>query len=624
MSILPRIMGRPLASAEDKGEKVGAVLGIPLLGLDALASAAYGPEAALTILLPLGAAGVFWIGPITGVIIGLLIVFYLSYRQTISAYPNGGGSYTVARENLGVSAGLFAAASLTLDYVLNVAVAISSGIEALTSALPSLQHYTLPLCLTVLGVLTLVNLRGTKESGRTLALPTYLFVVALAGMLGFGLLKAVMTGGHPEPVVRPPSLRQATEGVGLWILLKAFASGCTAMTGVEAISNGIGAFRQPATGNARRTLTGIVVILGLLLVGIASLCRFYDIGAAVPDSPGFQSVISQLAGAVEGRGVLYYVTMASVIAVLCLSANTSFAGLPRLLRLLAEDSFLPHGFAALGQRLVYSQGIILLTLTAGVLLVVFGGITDRLIPLFAIGAFGAFTLSQAGMVGHWLRNEPRRNLPSLLMNGTGAVLTGIALVIVLATKLVEGAWIVLILIPLLALLFRRIGRHYDRVGRQVACDQPLSFAKIQPPIVAVVMSRWSMASAKAMHFAYSLSSEVTVLHVDAGDNHGDVLRRNWPDYIEKPAREAGRNVPTLRMIDSPYRLFITPLLDALKSLETGNPGRNIAVIVPELAGGGWMDYALHNQRSTALKAALLLHGNRRMVVVNVPWYLTRD
>ena len=326
--------------------------------------------------------------------------------------------------------------------------------------MPFLQPYILPLCLGILTVMMLINLRGVRESGRALAIPTYGFVLLLGLLIVWGAIKVAASGGHPQPVTPPPALPKAVEAAGLWIVLRAFASGCTAMTGVEAISNGIDAFRPPATDNAKRTLTVIVVILGMLLAGLTFLSVSYGIGATPPGSQGFQSVISQLIGAVEGRGILYYLTMASVIAVLGLSANTSFAGFPRLCRLLAVNSELPHGFSELGRRLVYSQGILILTVLSAMLLIVFGGITDRLIPLFAIGAFGAFTLSQAGMVRHWQKLGARQHLPSMLMNGAGALLTAAALGIVLATKLTEGAWIVLILIPALALLFAGIGRHY--------------------------------------------------------------------------------------------------------------------------------------------------------------------
>ena len=395
------LFGRPLASHEEGEQRVGPVAGIPMLGLDALSSAAYGPEAAMTLLIPLGAAGLGYVGPISGVIIVLLLIVFLSYRQTITAYPTGGGSYTVARQNLGLFPGLLAAAALLLDYVLVVAVGISAGVGALVSAVPSLQPHTLALCLAILALIAIVNLRGVRESGAAFVVPTYLFVVCLFAVIAIGVIKAWLAHGHPVPVVAPPPVAGATAAAGAWIVLRAFASGCTAMTGVEAVSNGVTAFREPAVGNAKRTLSAIIGILVVLLAGIAYLARVYHVGATEPGVAGYQSVLSQLVAAVVGTGLFYYLCIGSILMVLALSANTGFADFPRLCRLIAQDGFLPRVFASSGRRLVYSLGIYVLTGLSAFLLVIFGGITDRLIPLFAVGAFLAFTLSQAGMVGHW-------------------------------------------------------------------------------------------------------------------------------------------------------------------------------------------------------------------------------
>src|SRR3954452_16403418 len=496
MTVMNLILGRPLASSEQEDVKIGVVAGVPAMGLDGLTSSAYGPEAALTILLPLGAVGLRYIGPITLVILALLAMLYFSYRQTIAAYPVNGGSYTVAKENLGVWAGLLAAAALMLDYVLNVAVGISAGVAALVSAVPSLHRFTLPLCLVVLAIITVLNLRGTGEAGLAFALPTYLFLGTMGIVLGLGIFRAITAGGRPQPLVAPPPLPVTTEAVGLWILLRAFASGCTAMTGVEAVGNGVSAFRRPAVKNAQLTLTVIVVALAVLLGGIAYVARVYQIGAMNQETPGYQSVLSQLAGAVVGRGWLYYITIASVLATLCLSANTSFVGFPRLSRLIAQDDFLPRGFAVVGRRLVYSVGILFLAVMAGLLLVVFRGITDRLIPLFAVGAFGAFTLSQAGMVMHW-RKEISRSTGGargaqvrLWVNGAGAVATGVALLIILAAKFTEGAWITVLAIPALLTLFKLVNRHYVRVEEQVRARAPLDLSRNQPPVVLVPIRGW--------------------------------------------------------------------------------------------------------------------------------------
>jgi len=363
--------------------------------------------------------------PITWAILLLLVILFLSYWQTIAAYPSNGGCYTVARENLGEDAGLLAAAALMVDYMLNVAVGISAGVGALTSAMPALHHYTLPLCLGILVAITLVNLRGTKESGLALAVPTYLFIASLFFILAAGAWAPWTSGGHPKPVVAPPEGAVAAGAVTLWLILRGIAAGCTAMTGVEAVSNGVGAFKEPTVKYAHRTLAAICAVLSLLLLGITYLAHGYGILAMDQDADSYQSVISQLVGAVWGRDWLYFVTIGSVLAVLCLSANTSFVGFPRLCRLVASDGYLPKLFALPGRRLVYTAGVLFLTIGAGGLLAAFGGITDRLIPLFAVGAFLSFTLSQAGMAVHWRReHRGHADRVRLWINGLGAVTTG--------------------------------------------------------------------------------------------------------------------------------------------------------------------------------------------------------
>ncbi|HET7321040.1 MAG TPA: APC family permease, partial [Longimicrobiaceae bacterium] len=445
MSLRELLFGRRLRTEEQEAEKIGPLRGVPILGLDALASVAYGPEAALTVLIVLGAGATRYIGPISAVIIALLLLVYLSYRQTIAAYTNGGGAYTVASENLGATAGLLAASALCLDYVLNVAVAVSAGVGAIVSALPALLPHTLALGLGILALLTVVNLRGVREAGLLFMLPTYAFIACLGAVLAVGTVRVILAGGAPTPVVAPPPPHPATMtlagAAGVWLLLRGFAAGCTAMTGVEAVSNAVPLFREPMAKMAQRTLSAIILALVVLLAGTAFLAYEYGITATVPGRPGYESVVSQLVAAVLGRGFFYYVTLATVVGVLCLSANTSFTGFPRLCRVLALDGYLPAEFAHPGRRLVYSAGIVALTALAGVLLLVFGGITDRLIPLFAVGAFLTFTMSQAGMVAHWRRMGGRGSTGSLLLNGTGAVATGITLVVIVASKFLEGAWI---------------------------------------------------------------------------------------------------------------------------------------------------------------------------------------
>jgi amino acid transporter len=614
------IFGQPLASHEEGEQRVGWITGIPMLGLDALASAAYGPEAALTLLIPLGLAGAAYIAPITTLIIALLLVVYVSYSQTIAAYPTGGGSYTVARLNFGESPGLLAAAALLLDYVLVVAVGISAGVGALVSALPALQPHTLALCLAILVLIALVNLRGVRESGAAFVIPTYGFVACLFAVLAIGAVKTWMSGGHPDPVIAPAPLPAVTTGASLWLLMRAFASGCTAMTGVEAVSNGVGVFRAPTIRNARLTLTMIVGILVLLLAGIAYLARAYGITATEPGAAGYQSVLSQVVAAVVGRGPFYFVCMAAILSVLALSANTGFADFPRLCRLLAQDGYLPRVFASRGRRLVYSQGIYALTALSAMLLILFGGITDRLIPLFAVGAFLAFTLSQAGMVVHALR-APGRRWAGMAVNAVGAAATGVTLLVVLVAKFVDGAWVMLALVPALLALFTGVRRHYGKVALEIANPKPLDVSNIQPPIVILPMREWNKMSQKGLRFALKLSPDIFVVQVRTGDAREDDLHDRWCERVETPARAAHLPVPQLVALTSPYRHVFNPLLNYILETKRTHPDRQIAVLIPELVARRWYEHFLHNKRAAMLKAVLLVRGDEDIVVINVPWYL---
>jgi amino acid transporter len=622
MGLIDVLFGRPLASSEDEGQRITPTQGIPTFGLDALSSAAYGPEAALTILLPLGLLGVRYVVPLTAAIIGLLVIVYFSYRQTIAAYPMGGGSYTVARENLGSGAGVLAGAALMIDYLLNVAVGISAGIGALVSARPSLQPHTLAMCLGVLAILTIVNLRGVKEAGSAFLAPTYLFVGTLAVVILIGLYKVVAAGGHPVAVVSlapaETGLAPSLQMVGIWILLKAFASGCTALTGIEAVSNGVQAFRKPVVPAARATLTAIIAILIVLLGGIAVLVRYYGITATDPGQAGYQSVLSMLTAAVTGKGIFYDLTMFSVLLVLCLSANTSFADFPRLCRVVARDDYLPHSLTARGRRLVYSEGIWALAILAGLLLILFGGVTDRLIPLFAVGAFLAFTLSQAGMVGHWLRTESgARAWHSILVNGVGALATGITVIVVVVAKFAEGAWVVVLLLPAAVVFMGRVRRHYERVAEELVVTGGMvpGPRDLAPPIVIVPVERWNAATEKALRFAMTLSPDVQAVHVTS---EADENRPSWLSAGEQPA---GVRMPQEVTLASPFRLVVHPIVDYVLKVERENPDRTIAVVIASMVERHWYHYFLHNQRGQMLTALLLLGGDERINIVNVPWHL---
>jgi amino acid transporter len=650
MSILNFIIGRKLASSEKDDQKIGVFFGLPAFGLDGLSSSAYGPEAALTFLIPLGAVGLAYIGPITLIILLLLTLLYLSYRQTIAAYPANGGSYTVAKENLGTWASLFAASALMIDYILTVSVGISAGIAAMVSAVPMLHEYTLPMCIAVLVIITLLNLRGTGEAGAVFALPTYLFILCIGIVLVLGLFRLATSGGHPHPVVPAPPLPHAVEGVSLWLLLRAFSSGCAAMTGVEAVSNGVSAFKEPAVVNAHRTLTCIVVILAFLLGSIALLCHGYNVGAMDQEKAGYQSVLSQLTGAVVGRGWFFYLTMAMVLAVLCLSANTSFVGFPRLCRLIAQDDFLPRSFAAMGRRLVYSVGVIVLAVSAGGLLVVFRGITDKLIPLYAVGAFLAFTLSQAGMVVHkWKQLHGQspaddkqengseknkkpggvnaRSYAGLAVSGSGAIATAITLVTILVAKFTEGAWITVVAIPSMIVLFWRIHRHYARITEQLAESKPLDLSNNNKPIVVVPMYRWSKPISKSLRFAMHFSDEVVALHLsklqgDEADDEATCIREEWQKNVEAPAKAAGLTPPKLEFVRTPYREFVKPLVEQIDRIKAGCHNQLVAVIIPEVVERHWWMALLHSRRASRLRSALRARKDFRVVVIDLPWFIS--
>jgi len=622
MNILDLVVGKPIRTSDERAEQIGPAQGIPIFGLDALSSAAYGPEAALSLLIPLGLAGVHYILPISAAIITLLVIVYFSYRQTIAAYPSGGGSYTVARFNLGPGAGLLAAAALLADYILTAAVGISAGVGALVSAVPSMLPHTVTICIGILIVVTVLNLRGVRDAGTAFAIPTYLFLGTLLITIGGGIVRVVLGAGHPVPASPLPPPPHMTEAVSYWLLLKVFASGCTALTGVEAVSNGVKAFREPAVDNARRTLTVIIFLLAVLLAGISYLVNAYGIAATDPGAPGYQSVLSLLTAAVFGKGVFYYLTMASILFVLSLSANTAFADFPRLCRAISQNNYLPHAFGYRGRRLVYTYGIVALAVLCGVLLILFGGVTDRLIPLYAVGAFLAFTLSQAGMVVHWRKHRGPGWVHKVLVNGLGAFVTGITVVVVLLAKFVDGAWITIIFIPMTIVFFVAIRRHYHAVRMMTSCKIPVQAASLsEEPIVVIPVDHWNDITRRGIEFAARLSSEVIALHVEPASEHPEPLETDWAHYVERPFRDAGKEAPKLHVLPSPYRFIIIPIVQFVLDLSKEHPDRSIIVVIPELVEDKWYEYFLHNQRARLLEWVLLARGNERIFTVSAPWYV---
>lgn len=625
MSFRDIILGRPLASSEARNQELTVVTGVPVLGLDAMASTGYGPEAALTMLVPLGVLGLRYYPFLVVAIVANLFTLYLSYRQTAEAYPNGGGAYVVAKDNLGTACGVSAAVALMLDYVLNVAVGIAAGIGAVVSAVPALHPYTLLLCLVVLLTLTVLNLRGVRESGLVFTVPVLAFVVCLGITLAIGAVQALHAGGHPRPVIAPPALPPPVASVSTWILLGAFANGCTAMTGIEAVSNGVPLFRPPTVPRAHQTLTAIAAILGVLLLGLAYLCPAYRIGAMSERQPGYQTVLSQLVAAIAGRGAFYYASLACIFVVLTYSAQTSFADFPRVCRLLADDRFLPPAFANRGRRLVFSHGIVVLAILSTVLLVVFGGVTEALIPLFAVGAFTAFVLSQVGMVVHWYRRRSRRAWLRLACNAIGAATTSVALVVIVVAKFVDGAWVTIVVAPALVLLLYQIRRHYRKVARQVAEPLPLQPPDWQPPVVIVPIDGWNRPAERAVQFGLLLSDDVTAVHVVGETEDKERLEKEWAEKVQIRARDLpGASAPQLEIIESPYRRRYQPILDFVDATKKRRPDRLIAVVIPELAEPHWYEFVLDNWYGAALRALLYAKEDERTVVVNVPWRLSDE
>jgi len=621
MNLIDVIVGKPISSSDERAEQIGVSAGIPIFGLDALSSAAYGPEAALSLLIPLGLLGVRYIVPVSLAIITLLVIVFFSYLQTIAAYPTGGGSYTVARSNLGPFAGLLAAAALLTDYILTASVGISAGVGALISAVPSLQSHTVGVCLAILLLITILNLRGVREAGIAFMIPTYLFVSTLLVTIAGGIVRVLMSGGHPSPVSALPPPSPVTAVVTGWLLLKVFASGCTALTGVEAVSNGVRAFREPAVKHAQRTLSIIIFILAVLLAGISFLVKAYGITATDPGQPGYQSVLSLLLLAVFGKGIFYYLTIASILLVLSLSANTAFADFPRLCRSIALNNYLPHVFGYRGRRLVYTYGIVILAVATAFLLIVFGGVTDRLIPLYAVGAFLAFTLSQSGMVVHWFKKKGPQWVRNMLVNGLGAFVTGVTVLVVLVAKFTQCAWITVIFIPLVIFFFRKVRRHYHEVSVAInCCDVVEPATHKSAPIAVVPLDRWSRVSKQALEFASRISNEIMAIHVEP-ENHSELLRDDWERYVEQPFREAGVEVPKLTILPSPYRWVIVPIVQYVLQLSKANPHRRIVVVIPQLVEDRWYEYFLHNQRGRLLAWALLAQGNKYIFALTSPTYL---
>jgi amino acid transporter len=594
--------GRPLRSSEGGHQRLDRPRALGAFGLDALSSVAYGPDEILYVLVLAGASGVAWDLPVATAIVALLAIVVTSYRQTIFAYPQGGGSYTVARENLGTWSGLIAAAALMVDYLTTVAVSVTAGVEAVIAFAPALDAYRIPIDVGVILLLMFVNLRGLREAGGLFVIPTYIFIGSLGLLIGWGVVRLVFEGGLPQVEPTP----EPAEAISIFLILRAFAGGCTAMTGVEAIANGVPVFEPPETRNAARTLVTLAAVLGALFLGVVGLG--HAIGAVPSDQA---SIIAQIGQTVAGGNPLFYLVQISAAIILSLAANTSFNGFPLLAAIMARDGYLPHQFAHRGLRLAYSNGIVVLGSLAIVLVVAFRGRTHALIPLFAIGVFLCFTLSQSGMVRHWLRERGPAWHLKLGINAVGAMTTAVVTVIVVTTKFVEGAWIVLLLIPLLVYGFIQIHAHYAEEKTELQFDHPPPPPRPAPHTLLVPVARLDRAVSETLGYALSLGGMVRALHVVMDEAAAEELRTAWEAW--------GVDVP-LVMLPSPYRTLIEPLMHEIRRAHHQTGGR-VTVMLPEVVPRYWWQQALHNQ--TALTLDLLLRTNPQVVVTTVPVRLER-
>lgn len=608
MSLKQFLLGRTLPTSAHAEERLTIPAGLAVLSSDALSSVAYATEEILLVLIAAGSGALGLSLPIALVIVVLLTIVILSYRQTIRAYPQGGGSYIVARENLGLLPGLVAGGSLMIDYMLTVTVSVTAGTAALTSALPNLQPYNVDLCLLFIVLLTIANLRGVRESGNLFMVPTYAFVVSIFALIFMGIFQQAT--GQIQSV---PQTIAATQPLSLFFVLRAFSAGCTALTGVEAISDGVLAFKPPEWKNARKTLFYLGALLSCMFLGITYLTQIYHI---VPEEG--QTAVSLLGREILGNGSpLYYFVQIATLLILLLAANTSYADFPRLCYFLARDGFLPRQFALLGDRLVYSNGILLLSLSAALLVVVFRGSTSAVIPLYAIGVFTSFTLSQAGMVRHWFKERTSGWKQGAIMNGIGAVATLIVLGVIISTKFLLGAWLVIIAIPIVVALFLAIRQHYRYVARRLSIDgyaprsyiaRPKSNTVTHPAVV--VVGQLNRGTIEALDYARSIADEIVAVHVDIGTTDRQKLQDRWNSFES--------DIP-LVILDSPYRSLIQPITEFVSEFEYQHPDVLSTVIIPTFVTRTWWEGLLHNQTAFFLKGAL--RAKRSRVVTTVRYYL---
>lgn len=599
------LVGNPIKTAHAAHERLSKSLALAIFSSNSISSVAYATEEILLVLILAGTAALAWSIPVSLAILFLVIVLTISYRQIIYEYPEGGGAYIVARSNLGEMPALIAAAALMIDYVLTVAVSVAAGVAAITSAIPELFAHREALGLISIVFIVVVNLRGTRESGKFFAIPTYFAIGALGLMVLIGTFRSFTDGVAMLPLPSPAG--GDLENLSLFLILRSFAAGCAAVTGMEVISNGVKAFRSPESENAARTMVWMSVILGSLFMGISWMAYHYGIMAKEDET-----VVSQLARLTFGTGVTYYTIQVGTMMLLVLAANSAFAGFPHLASILARDGFMPHQMATFGDRLVFSNGIIILGFFACLLLVVFQGDTHALIPLYAIGVFVSFTLSQAGMVRRWLVKKGLHWRKKLIVNGIGAVTTGIATIIIAVTKFMQGAWIVFLLVAALIMIFRGIRRHYKAVAEQVMLTRDARPPRPRRNLVLIPIGAVNKAVVRAVDYARSRGGEVRAVLIDVDKEETAVVEIKWAQW--------GCGVPLI-VLPSPYRSILGALLDYVEENLDKDPDCWITVVLPEILPARWWQNILHNQRALLLKGALLFKD--RVVLTDVPFHLTR-
>ena len=601
------LVGDPLKTAQASHERLSIPLAIPIFASNAISSVAYATEEILLILVLAGTAAVVWSIPVSLAILFLVLVLTISYRQIIYEYPEGGGAYLVARSNLGELPALVAAGALMISYVVTVAVSVAAGVAALTSALPSLFPHREGLGLLAILFIVVMNLRGVRESGRFFSIPTYFAIGALGLMVVIGTVQSFISSGAVPPSARPGELGGKLESLTLFLVLRSFAAGCSAVTGMEVISNGVKGFRHPESKNAATTMIWMSIILASLFMGISWMAYHYGILPKVDET-----VVSQLARLTFGTGAVYYAVQIGTMMLLVLAANSAFAGFPRLASILAREGYMPHQMAMMGDRLVFSNGIIILGFFACLLLVLFQGSTHALIPLYAIGVFVSFTLSQAGMVRSWLVKKGAHWRKKLVVNGVGAVTTGIATVIIASTKLLHGAWIVFLLVALLILMFRGIRSHYKAVAEQVALSRDTRPPRPRRDIVVIPIGGVNRSVVRAVDYARSRGGEIRALLVDVNKEETALVEMQWAQW--------GCGVPLI-VLPSPYRSILGSIMDFIEEQQQDDQDCWITVVLPEILPARWWQNILHNQRALMLKAALLFKD--RIVLTDVPFHLMR-